>query len=76
MVVRKKADQQTFFQEEELWSILAQLALAVQYLHQRKILHRDIKVQNIFIMKSGLVSYYSPHILAQTRRLRHFEVAR
>lgn len=33
----------------------AQICLAVKHVHDRKILHRDIKSQNVFVMKSGLL---------------------
>ena len=39
------------------WTI--QIALALQYLHARNILHRDLKTQNIFLTKSDLVKVRS-----------------
>lgn len=35
-------------------SYLAQIALAIKYLNENKILHRDIKLNNILIDESGL----------------------
>jgi len=32
-----------------------ELALAIKYIHERKILHRDIKTTNIFITKDGTI---------------------
>jgi NIMA (never in mitosis gene a)-related kinase len=32
-----------------------QIALALKYIHDRKILHRNLKAENIFLMKSGTV---------------------
>ena len=31
-----------------------QVVMAVQYLHSNRVLHRDIKTQNIFLMKNGI----------------------
>jgi NIMA (never in mitosis gene a)-related kinase len=41
------------FSEQEILHDFAQLALAIKYIHDRKILHRDLKTQNIFLMKDG-----------------------
>ena len=42
------------FKEEDIVNYLIQMTLALHYLHQRRILHRDLKTQNIFL-KNGMV---------------------
>eukprot|EP01114_Cavostelium_apophysatum_P019432 TRINITY_DN6267_c0_g1_i1.p1 TRINITY_DN6267_c0_g1~~TRINITY_DN6267_c0_g1_i1.p1 ORF type:complete len:679 (-),score=208.15 TRINITY_DN6267_c0_g1_i1:58-2094(-) len=34
---------------------LVQIALALQYLHKKKIIHRDLKTQNLFLMKNNTI---------------------
>ena len=36
--------------EKQVVTWLMQLALALQYIHERNIIHRDLKTQNIFLM--------------------------
>ena len=43
------------FSEEEILHDFIQIALAIKYIHDRKILHRDLKAQNVFLMKDGTV---------------------
>ena len=43
------------FTEEEILNDFMQLALAIKYIHDRKILHRDLKAQNVFLMKDGTI---------------------
>ena len=37
----------------KVWSFFCQICLGIQYLHARKILHRDLKTTNLFLTKSG-----------------------
>ena len=43
------------FSEEEILHYFTQIALALKYMHDRKILHRDLKGQNVFLCKDGKV---------------------
>ena len=43
------------FAESEILDLFVQVCLAIKHVHDRKVLHRDIKAQNIFLMKSGLI---------------------
>uniref|UniRef100_A0A8D3C719 non-specific serine/threonine protein kinase n=1 Tax=Scophthalmus maximus TaxID=52904 RepID=A0A8D3C719_SCOMX len=43
------------FKEEQILDWFVQICLALKHVHDRKILHRDIKSQNIFLTKDGTV---------------------
>jgi serine/threonine protein kinase len=43
------------FQEREAMAIFVQITLAVQYMHSCRVLHRDLKSQNIFLTGAGIV---------------------
>ncbi|XP_038127583.1 serine/threonine-protein kinase Nek1 isoform X3 [Cyprinodon tularosa] len=43
------------FSEEQILDWFVQICLALKHVHDRKILHRDIKSQNIFLTKEGTV---------------------
>ena len=53
--VRKKKAKNEQFSETEIMNWFVQLCLSLDYVHSRKILHRDIKSQNIFLTKSNTV---------------------
>jgi len=50
-----KAQKGKNFSESLIIDWFTQICLSVKHIHDRKILHRDIKSQNIFLTKNGLV---------------------
>ena len=54
-VIKKRAKAEQFFAEHEVLDWFIQLVLALDYVHNLKILHRDLKTSNIFISKAGHV---------------------
>ena len=36
-------------------NLFTQICLAIKHIHDRKILHRDLKSQNVFLTKQGIV---------------------
>ncbi|XP_037383147.1 serine/threonine-protein kinase Nek5 [Talpa occidentalis] len=44
------------FGEDQILSWFVQISLGLKHIHDRKILHRDIKAQNIFLSKNGMVA--------------------
>ena len=53
--VRIKAQKGKYFPESQILDWFTQICLAIKHIHDRKILHRDIKSQNIFLTKNGMV---------------------
>ena len=43
------------FAEEQILQWLAQLALALHHVHERGVLHRDLKTQNVFLTAAGQI---------------------
>lgn len=43
------------YHEREAMGIFVQLAMALHYIHENRVLHRDLKCQNVFLMRTGVV---------------------
>jgi NIMA (never in mitosis gene a)-related kinase len=52
---RIKAQKGKAFPESQIIDWFTQICLAIKHIHDKKILHRDLKSQNIFLTKNGLV---------------------
>ncbi|GIL57802.1 hypothetical protein Vafri_13045 [Volvox africanus] len=53
--IRKKVAQKEYFTEDEVMNMFVQIASAISYIHSKRILHRDLKTQNIFIARGGII---------------------
>lgn len=53
VVARRAANRR--YHEREAMAIFVQLAMALQYIHEKLILHRDLKSQNVFLTQAGVV---------------------
>jgi serine/threonine protein kinase len=49
----EKSGKKEYFSETKVLNWFTQICLGVKHCHDRKIIHRDIKSQNVFLMKSG-----------------------
>jgi len=53
--IQKNVKSKNLFGEKEIWNCLCQILQGLKYLHENKIMHRDLKCANIFLMKNGCV---------------------
>ena len=44
-----------YFSEEQILEWFCQLLVAIKDIHDKKIIHRDIKSQNVFLTKEGII---------------------
>ena len=54
-IKRQKDEVKSPFTENQVRNWLVQLALALQYLHKIRVMHRDIKTQNVFMTSTNLL---------------------
>ena len=53
--IKKHKKDRTYFEEDEIWSVLTQVVMGLHTLHQKKCLHRDLKSANVFLNRDGTV---------------------
>jgi NIMA (never in mitosis gene a)-related kinase len=53
--IQSHVKKKTKFSENQIWQILIQIVKGLKTLHDMKIMHRDLKSANIFLMKDGTV---------------------
>jgi NIMA (never in mitosis gene a)-related kinase len=53
--IRERADTKRFFYISQILDWFVQMALAIKYLHEQRILHRDLKTSNVFLTTENVV---------------------
>ena len=51
--INQQRQKNQYFSEDQILDWFVQIALAIKHIHDRKILHRDLKTQNIFLTAQG-----------------------
>ena len=53
--IKDNLKKRNLFTEETIWGWIIQILEGLKYLHDNKIMHRDLKCANIFLMKNGIL---------------------
>ena len=51
-LLKEQRTRRKYFSEKDIWHYAYEIMQGLEYLHQKHIMHRDIKCLNIFIMKN------------------------
>lgn len=54
-LLKDQRQKRKYFSEKDLWDFCYQICMAVEYLHSKSIIHRDIKCLNIFLSKEKTI---------------------
>lgn len=61
--------------EDFVWKVAAQLTLAAAHIHAQKMVHRDIKLENVFLTEDGDVKVCSQLIFVEHTKSSEMKVA-
>jgi len=50
-MIKNQKEKGGFFSEDQILNLFTQICLAIKHIHDRKILHRDLKSQNVFLTR-------------------------
>lgn len=53
--IKRKQAKSEHFTEMEIFNWFVQICLALEYVHARKVIHRDIKTQNVFLTGNNTI---------------------
>ena len=53
--IKQNIKNKAYFEEDVIWKTLIQILEGLKYLHQKCIIHRDLKSANIFLTKKGII---------------------
>jgi len=54
-MIKKKKLQGELWNEDHILNWFTQICLALKHIHDRKIMHRDLKSHNVFLTKNGVI---------------------
>ena len=73
MASQIKAARRNLFSESKILHWFVQLALGLHYMHTNKVLHRDLKTQNVFMLGNGRLVLGDLGISKVRRLLRNID---